>query len=120
MYIVSTIYMCTCKLVIHTYIYMCISGLTPQMFKLTILGTTPTGEIDIVPPSFLVQELNRILEIVTEPAEHAVGILTTEHRDTWYRVRQELIQGMGVVGGLLHTMYNYIIIRNNIIMLLLV
>ena len=63
------------------------------MYKMNILGINQDGEIDSVPPSYVIRELHKILDDATEPAEHPVGVLTTEHRDTWYRARQTLIQG---------------------------
>ena len=63
------------------------------MYKVTIFGKNKAGEIDIVPPSYIVNEIHKILDDATEPASFPVGVLTTEHRDTWYKASQTLIQG---------------------------
>jgi hypothetical protein len=42
----------------------------------------------------LVQQLRTVIEQSPERSPTPVGILTTEKRETWYRMRQELLKGI--------------------------
>ena len=64
-----------------------------QFFKLDVLYETPSGELAVAPPTYIVSELHNILKAAPEPAEYPVGILTTEHRDTWFQARERLLRG---------------------------
>ena len=64
-----------------------------QMYLMDVLAETSTGELDMVPPYYLIKMLHHILDDAAEPAEHPVGILTAEARDIWYQTRQKLLQG---------------------------
>ena len=64
-----------------------------KFFKLDVLYEVPGGCLAPAPGSHIVEELHRILRAVPTPAEHPVGILTTEHRDTWYQARERLRKG---------------------------
>ena len=66
---------------------------TLQFFKLDVLYDTSTGELAVAPPTHIVNELHNVLKSVPEPAEYPVGILTTEHRDTWFYARERLLNG---------------------------
>ena len=69
-------------------------NLSLQFFKLDVLYEAPEGGLAVAPGSHIVEELHRILRAAPTPAEYPVGILTTEHRDTWYQARERLIQGV--------------------------
>ena len=64
-----------------------------QFFKLDVLYECPDGTLALAPPSHIVKELQAIMDSAPDMCEHPVGILTTEHRDSWYRTRQELLKG---------------------------
>ena len=68
-----------------------------QFFKLDVLYECPDGTLALAPPSHIVKELQAIMDSAPDTCEHPVGILTTEHRDSWYRTRQELLKGMRCV-----------------------
>jgi len=63
-----------------------------HFFKLDVLYESPEGGLAVAPSSHIVRELHRILRAAPDPAEHPVGILTSEHRDTWYQARERLIK----------------------------
>ena len=64
-----------------------------KFFKLDVLYEVPGGCLAPAPGSHIVEELHRILRAAPIPAEHLVGILTTEHRDTWHQARERLRKG---------------------------
>lgn len=64
-----------------------------QFYKLDLLYETPTGELAVAPASHLVQQLKAIVVSDVEPCKFPVGLLTTEHRDTWYQAREKLNKG---------------------------
>ena len=66
-----------------------------QFYKLDVIYECPDGTLSIAPPSHIVKQLLSILEVAPDSCEHPVGILTTEHRDSWYKTRQKLMQGEG-------------------------
>ncbi len=67
-----------------------------QIFKLDVLGESPSGELAVVPSSHVLQELSRILDTAQEPSSCPVGVLTSEHRDTWSQARERLTEGVCV------------------------
>ena len=64
-----------------------------QFFKLDVLYEAPNGELAVCPPTHIVHQLHNILKAAPEPAEYPVGILTSEHRDTWFHARERLLKG---------------------------
>ena len=64
-----------------------------KIFKLEVLYEVSDGCLAAAPGSHIVEELHRIMRAAPTPSEHPVGILTTEHRDTWYRARERLREG---------------------------
>ena len=47
----------------------------------------------MAPASHIRQQLEAVLSDAREPAQFPVGILTTEHRDTWTQIRERLASG---------------------------
>ena len=47
----------------------------------------------MAPASYIMEQLNTILNDASEPTTYPVGILTTEHRDTWTKMRETLASG---------------------------
>ena len=47
----------------------------------------------VAPSDHIIAELHRILETTPTQNDFPVGILTNEHRDTWYQARETLKQG---------------------------
>ena len=47
----------------------------------------------MAPADHILQQLQHIVEGGASPAPHPVGILTTQHRDTWAEARERLIAG---------------------------
>ena len=47
----------------------------------------------LAPPTHIMNELYKILTETTERCRYPIGVLTTEHRDTWYQARKKLEQG---------------------------
>ena len=68
------------------------------MYKMDVLVETSTGELDMVPPSHMIEVFSQILDDVKEPAEYPVGILTAEARDKWYENREKLMKGLCKLG----------------------
>ena len=66
-----------------------------QFFKLDVLYEAPNGELSMAPASHIMQQLEAILCTAADPAPYPVGILTTEHRDTWAQARERLASGEG-------------------------
>ena len=64
-----------------------------QLYKLDLLYETPTGKLAVAPATHLVEQLKAIIMSGLEPCKLPVGLLTTEHRDTWYQAREELKKG---------------------------
>jgi len=60
-----------------------------QFFKINVLDNR--GEI--ISSAKLLEQLKAVVEASQKPAE-AVGILTSEHRDTWAEVYSELMKGV--------------------------
>lgn len=70
----------------------CIVIRNGHFFKLDVLYEAPDGGLAVAPPSHIVSQLHSILELAREPNKQPVGILTSEHRDTWYQARECLLQ----------------------------
>ena len=64
-----------------------------QFFKLDVLCECPDGSLAVVPSSHIIQQLHNIVEMSSDPSQFPVGILTSDHRDTWAKARQRLIMG---------------------------
>ena len=64
-----------------------------QFYKLDMFYDTPTGEIALAPPTFILNQLKWIVEDAKERNPYPVGVLTTEHRDKWYEAREKLRKG---------------------------
>ena len=52
------------------------------------------GTLAIAPPSYIMKEVHKVLDMAPESCDHPVGILTSEHRENWARTREELHQGV--------------------------
>ena len=50
------------------------------------------------PPTFILEEVRKILETAPDLCDYPVGVLTSEHRDSWAKTREELLLGV-CVGG---------------------
>lgn len=66
-----------------------------QFFKVNILYEAPNGELSMAPASHVKEQLEAVLRDAKEPAPYPVGILTSEHRDTWAEMRERLARGKG-------------------------
>ncbi len=85
-----------------------------QFYRLDVLYETPEGVLAVCPPSHIITELHRILDMAPPTNNHPVGILTNEHRDTWNQARDRLLGGT-YAGGLVfygmgdsaHALSNY-------------
>ena len=64
-----------------------------QMFQLDLFYDAPDGELTVAPPTHIMNELHKILTDTVEACPCPVGVLTTEHRDTWYQARKRLSEG---------------------------
>lgn len=73
--------------------YVC--TLLVQLFKVNVLYDAPNGELSIASASHVKQQLETILRAAEDPARFPVGILTTQHRDTWALMRERLASGEG-------------------------
>jgi len=57
------------------------------------LGKLSDGSYALVPAKHIEEQLHKIMNNSLHKAQHPVGVLTTEHRDTWYKARQRLMAG---------------------------
>ena len=64
-----------------------------QFYSLEILCLLPDGSYGLVPAQHIGEQLHKIIESSPTKAEHPVGVLTAEQRDTWYTAREQLITG---------------------------
>ena len=64
---------------------------------LEILGKLSNGSFALVPAKHIEEQLHKIVNSSLHKAQHSVGVLTSEHRDTWYKARQRLMIGTYVV-----------------------
>ena len=68
-------------------------SLALQMFKVNVLYDSPDGVLSVAPASHIMQQLESVLSDARDPAQFPVGILTSEHRDTWTQMRERLASG---------------------------
>jgi carnitine O-acetyltransferase len=61
-----------------------------HFFRVDILYESPEGVLSMAPASHIMQQLETVLSDAREPAQFPVGILTSEHRDTWTHMRERL------------------------------
>ena len=59
-----------------------------------ILSSLSDGSYVLVPAQHIEEQLHKIVESSPTKPQHPVGVLTTEHRDTWYNARERLVEGM--------------------------
>ena len=64
-----------------------------QLFKVNILYESPDGVLSVAPAQHVMEQLKTILSDARDPAPYPVGIMTTEHRDTWAKMRERLASG---------------------------
>ena len=57
----------------------------------------PDGSYALVPAQHIEEQLHKIVESSPSKAQHPVGVLTTENRDTWHGVRERLIAGIIII-----------------------
>ena len=64
-----------------------------------MLSLLPDGSYTLVPAQHIEEQLHKIMESSPTKAQYPVGVLTTEHRDTWYNARERLLTGMHICSG---------------------
>ena len=64
-----------------------------QIFKLDILYECPDGTLAVAPSRHIIEQLHDIINMTPDPSEYPVGILTSDHRDTWTKNREKLMRG---------------------------
>ena len=69
-----------------------------QFYKLDVIYECPDGMLAMAPPTFILEEVRKILETAPDLCDYPVGVLTSEHRDSWAKTREELLLGV-CVGG---------------------
>ena len=72
-----------------------------QLFRLDVFYEAPDGTLAVAPGSHIQKELHSILEMAMEKNRYPVGVLTNEHRDTWYQCRERLVKGKACLRGIL-------------------
>lgn len=60
---------------------------------MNVLYEAPNGELSMAPASHVMEQLETVLCDAREPSLFPVGILTSEHRDTWTVMRERLARG---------------------------
>ena len=68
-------------------------SLLSQFFSLDVLTKLADGSYALVPAHHIEKQLVQIVENSSSKPRHPVGILTTEHRHTWYKARERLMKG---------------------------
>ena len=68
-------------------------SVSPQFFRVDVLYESPDGVLSMAPASHIMRQLETVLSDAREPAQFPVGILTSEHRDTWTHMRERLASG---------------------------
>ncbi|XP_065885479.1 carnitine O-acetyltransferase-like isoform X2 [Dysidea avara] len=63
-----------------------------HFFSLDVLWKLPDGSYTFVPVHHIEKELHQIMNSSPSKPQHPVGVLTTEHRDTWYKARERLMK----------------------------
>ena len=61
----------------------------------------PDGSYALVPAQHIEEQLHKIVESSPTKAQHPVGVLTSENRDTWHDARERLIAGIIIMVELL-------------------
>ena len=69
-----------------------------QFFKVNVLYDAPNGELSVAPASHIMDQLETVMRDSEDPTPFPVGILTSEHRDTWAKMRERLASGEELVG----------------------
>ena len=76
----------------HVYI-ICTLYAHVQFFQLDVLYECPDGTLAVVPSSHIIEQLHYIIKMTSDPSKYPVGILTSDHRDSWAKSRERLIAG---------------------------
>ncbi|XP_065916864.1 carnitine O-acetyltransferase-like isoform X2 [Dysidea avara] len=63
-----------------------------HFFSLDVLWKLPDGSYTFVPVHHIEKELHQIVNSSPAKPQHPVGVLTTEHRDTWYKAKERLMK----------------------------
>ena len=82
-----------CLLLPQSFYYALSPPHPHKFFKLDVLYEVEGGCLAPAPGSHIVEELHHILRAAPTLAEYPVGILTAEHRETWYQARERLRKG---------------------------
>jgi carnitine O-acetyltransferase len=61
-----------------------------HFFKVNVLYDAPNGELSVAPASHIMDQLETVMSDSEDHAPFPVGILTSEHRDTWAKMRERL------------------------------
>ena len=64
-----------------------------QFFKLDVLYECDDGTLAVAPSSYIIEQLHNIIKMTSDPSSDPVGILTSDHRDTWAKSRERLVKG---------------------------
>ena len=73
-----------------------------------MLSLLPDGSYILVPAQHIEEQLHKIVESSPTKAQHPVGVLTSEHRETWYNARERLLTGMHIfLNSLKHCNYDF-------------
>ena len=65
----------------------------PQFFKLDVLYDCGDGTLAVAPSTYIIEQLQNIIKMTSDPSSYPVGILTSDHRDTWTKSRKRLSKG---------------------------
>ena len=57
----------------------------------------PDGSYTILPVHHIEKELQQIVNSSPSKSQNPIGVLTAEHRDTWYKARERLMKGIDLV-----------------------
>jgi hypothetical protein len=68
-----------------------------QFFRLDVLYECPDGTLAMAPSSHIIEQLYNIIKMSSDPSDSPVGILTSDHRDTWAKSRERLVAGQCMV-----------------------
>ena len=74
-------------------VYYFITNVAFQCYSLELLCLSPDGSYTLAPAQHIEEQLHKIVKSSPTKAQHPVGVLTSEHRDTWYSARERLIKG---------------------------
>ncbi|XP_065917320.1 carnitine O-acetyltransferase-like isoform X2 [Dysidea avara] len=62
-----------------------------HLFSLDILCQLSDGSYGLVPAQHIEEQLHSIVNSTPVRAQYPLGVLTSEHRDTWYQARERLL-----------------------------